>query len=915
MRELQGAFVFTDIEGSTRLWLDSPNEALAILTLHDDLIERAFRSHGGEVRKNTGDGVLAIFSDPLDAVGGALQAQRSLADKASALGVASSVRMAIHWGKANEREGDLFGLDIHLCQRIMSVGTGGQVLLSESAARTVAGHLPPTVKVIDIGRRRLKGLDEPERVYRLTGGSLHQEAVPAPQAEPWPGNIPEEATSFIGRERELADLLRLFDETRILTITGEGGVGKTRLAAALAQQVGDRFVDGTWILELEQMSGPEDLLSTAGEVLGLQIGDSSTALATQLAGRELLLILDGCEKLSDEAARLASDLVKRSARSKVLATSRHRLGAAGELLFRSPPLQVPPPTEDIEEAASFDAITLFAARASAAKPGFRLTSSNFREVAELCRTLDGVPLAVELAAARVSSMTPSEITGFLTSVAHDYSILESVLSWSVDILDSAERKAFVGTAVFRSPFDAAAASAVLDIPDALPLLAALVDKSLLRRNPSGRFRALEPVRAYAHRLLEETGGLRDTRNRHARHFGQLGVRATATRMIAPESPLEMLGDVADDLNDAHDYSMELGDGRLALELAVAAAAIFKQRGHARSGIKRLEDSIALGGPEDLIAQAHMNAGDLAIDVGAFPAAVEHLGRALDFSTRLGDLRQRAWAIARLASIPHKQGDIPEATRRLEEARTAAEQAKDDHILAHVLASLALIHNDQGHGTEATAVADEAIRAATSSGDPYALADVLLTMGELELDHGDVGTARVRFREAMELADRVGLGDVSAWALGYLGRAALISGDPREAVAFAKDAVGVFDRAGSALGRPWAMRHLAIGRWQMGDTTEGLRIVTEAMPEALGFVRPEALMLAEAKGWMLSTLDPLGAARTLGATETLAKSMRLVLPEWERSLRDRAIESLREQLGESTFHEAYRSGSEIELDRL
>ncbi len=915
MPELEASFVFTDIEGSTRLWLESPDTALSILARHDELIESAFTSRGGEIRKNTGDGLLAVFRDPLRAINAVMTAQLALRQHASELGVASSVRMAIHTGTANERMGDLFGLDIHMCQRIMSLGRGGHVLLSESTARQVVERLPGTVKLIDIGKRRLKGLDEPQRIYRLAGPGLEGIASQDPPSAVWPGNLREDTSTFIGRDVELAELRQLIQEFRLLTIVGEGGIGKTRLATALAKQTVDRFVDGVWLLELERMSARDALPLEASAALGLKPAASSSDFAAQLAKSELLLVLDGCERMLGPAAELAGDVMKHSARSQVIATSRHRLGMAGEVVFRAPPLNTPSTDEEAQLAMAYDAVALFAARAAEADPTFRLSESSVGEVVILCQMLDGVPLAVEVAAARISSMSTSEIIEVLRSAGH-IAGLDTVLTWSYESLEPPERLAFTRVAVFQSPFDVEAAAAVTEVALALPVLASLVDKSLLRRTSGGRFRALGPVRDFAYRRLESEGGLLGARSRHARHFEAIAVKA-ATRHTGPGTDgwLGLLGEIGDDLNAAHKHAMEERNGTRAMRLAVGASPLWKQRGHALAGLKRLEEAIALGGADDLAGKAHMHAGDLAIDVGAFEDAVEHLNQALDAAERVGDARQRAWAMARLASIPHKQGRLRDATDRFEEARSAAQDAGDAHILAHVLASLALIYNDQGQAEQAMKIADEAIGSATASGDPYALADVLLTMGELELDHGDAGTARVRFREALELAERAGLGDVSAWALGYLGRAALISGDPREAVAFAKDATRAFERSGSALGRPWAMRHLAIGRWKLGDTAEALRVVSEAMHEALELVKPEALMLAEAKGWMLSAHHPFEAAKTLGATGALARSMRMVLPGWELGLREEALAETRSQLDEGRFRDGYRSGEALDLEDL
>ena len=510
-------FLFTDVEGSTGRWENDANAMRAAMAAHDNVLRGAIEAHGGWLFKHTGDGVCAAFSSPRAGVDAAIAAQRKLE---------LPVRMGIATGEAELRDGDYFGTVLNRAARVMAAGHGGQILLAESTAGLLSG-----VDLLDLGPRRLRDLPTPLQVFQVQAEGLPEDFPPLRTLDPTPGNLRPQTTSFIGREPEVAELQAAVKAHRLLTLTGVGGVGKTRLAVEVAARRADEFPDGVWFFELAAVTDPAAVPDAVAAVLGItqQPGKTVTeSVASALEGRVRLLVFDNCEHVVDSVADLVEAILAQSATVRIVATSREGLGVADEQLWLVPSLDV---GAGIESAA----VNLFVERACSVASRFSMGSSDEGgAVVEICRRLDGIPLAIELAASRMASMTPIEVRdrldqrfrlliGSRRGLAR-HQTLRHAVAWSYDHLDDAEKPLLERCSVFAGGFDLQSACAVMDSDDdfaTLDLLDALVRKSLLvadRSSGRTRFSMLETIRQFAEEQLVAGGQATAVRAAHARYF-------------------------------------------------------------------------------------------------------------------------------------------------------------------------------------------------------------------------------------------------------------------------------------------------------------------------------------------------------------------------------------------------------------
>jgi predicted ATPase len=503
-------FLFTDVEGSTRRWETDAEAMRAALLAHDDVLRTAIEAHGGFLFKHTGDGVCAAFASPKSAVDAAVDAQRSLE---------LPVRMGLATGEAELRDGDYFGAVLNRAARVMAAGHGGQILVADSTAGLLSG-----VDLVDLGPRRLRDLPNPITVFQLRVPGLPEVFPPLRTLDPTPGNLRPAITSLIGRDTEVPEVQAAVRSHGLVTLTGSGGVGKTRLALAVASQMTDEFPDGVWLFELAAVTDPGAVPDAAAAVLGIvqQPGKNvSESVVSALEGRKRLLVFDNCEHVVDSVADLIEAILAASTTVKVLATSREGLGVGDEQLWRVPSL-------DVGAAAD-----LFVERARSVA---RDTGAESEAVEEICRRLDGIPLAIELAASRMVAMTAVEMRDRLDDrfrllvgsrrALERHQTLRHAVQWSYDLLDDAEKSLLARCSVFAGGFDLQSACAVAQSSDlddyaVLDLLDALVRKSLLvadRSSGRTRFSMLETIRQFAEEQLAALGEATAARTAHARHF-------------------------------------------------------------------------------------------------------------------------------------------------------------------------------------------------------------------------------------------------------------------------------------------------------------------------------------------------------------------------------------------------------------
>jgi predicted ATPase/class 3 adenylate cyclase len=523
-------FLLTDIEGSTRLWETEPEAMEVALERHNRLLTGVIEDHGGVVvtSRGEGDSFFAVFPSAAAAVDAAGACQLRLKGEAWPAGAALRVRMGLHTGEARVRGSDRVDhAPINRCARVKAAGHGGQVLVTKTTRDLVEGRLGGGFGLRRLGEFRLRDLAEPELIYQVTHADLPADFPPIRTVAERTGNLPLPVSSFIGRKRELEQTAAALGQARVVTLTGPGGVGKTRLALQAAGQVARRFEDGAWLAELAPVRGPagvDDAVAAVFSVTARAGQSTREALVEFLRTRELLLVLDNCEHLLDGAAALAGALQRSCERLVILATSREGLGIDGERLVPVPPLEVPGAGADLTAITQAEAVRLFAERAAAVKPGFEVTAGNAAAVAAVVRRLDGIALAVELAAARVPAMTPAELArrlersftvlaaGRRGPVEH-HQTLPATIDWSFELLTGAEQQLLARLAVFAGGCTLEAAEAVcggdgIDPDLVFELLASLVARSLVVADDTGletRYRLLETIRQYGEERLEAAG--------------------------------------------------------------------------------------------------------------------------------------------------------------------------------------------------------------------------------------------------------------------------------------------------------------------------------------------------------------------------------------------------------------------------
>jgi len=552
------AFLFSDIEGSTQRWETAREAMQRAVERHETLIRAAVERYNGCVFKTVGDAFCCSFRSTREALGAALSIQGALgAENFDAVG-GLAVRIGVHAGVAQERDGDYFGPALNRVARLMSISHGGQILLSNAAYELVKDDPPPETTFNDLGSHQLKDLHKPERVWQAAAGGTAQAHPPLRSVASFPNNLPLQVTTFHGREDDIQEVKRHLQEHRLLTIFGAGGVGKTRLAIQAGAELLERFSDGVWVADLSPINEEHSVVSVVAQALSVDQSQGSLndeAIVTWLRHKQLLLILDNCEHMLDPVARLADAINHRCEGVRVLVTSRQALGLIGELVFRLPSLAVPAPPEDRDPDAAlkFGAVALFVDRAAMSDRKFRLGADNADVVAAICRRLDGIPLALELAAARLRSMSVHGLaehlderfrilTGGNRSALPRQQTLAALIDWSYDLLHEPERQVFDRLAVFAGAFALGAArdvcaDEVIAQHDITDLVCSLADKSLVVVEPEQdeqRYSLLESTREYARRKLQASGVEELYKGRYASHYAAFAAaleRRSATMSI------------------------------------------------------------------------------------------------------------------------------------------------------------------------------------------------------------------------------------------------------------------------------------------------------------------------------------------------------------------------------------------------
>ncbi|MGH2405099.1 MAG: ATP-binding protein, partial [bacterium] len=614
-------FLFTDIEGSTRLIQRSGDAAAEqAFADHRRLLREGVEAAEGYVYQDQGESFLFVFERAKDAIQAAVAVQRALAGHSWPEGIRPRVRMGLHSGEPASSGNEYVGLDVHRVVRICSAGWGGQILLSQTTRDLVEADLPKAIGLRDLGNHRLKDLRRPEHLFQVVAGDLQDVFSPLVTLDALPNNLPIQLTSLVGREWELAEVNRLLPTTPLLTLTGSGGCGKTRLALQVAADVLEEYAEGIWFTDLAPISDPALVPQTVASVLSVheQPGRSILAALTDyLMPKQLLLVLDNCEHLLAACARLSDALLRACPRLRILATSREGVGIAGELTYRVPSLSVPDLRNPsaLNGLVQFGAVRLFVERATFAAPAFRLTPQKALTVAQICARLDGIPLAIELAAVRVKAMGVEQIASRLDDRFHlltggsrtalpRQQTLRGAIDWSYDLLPKPEAVLLGRLAVFAGGFRLEAVEAVcagdgVSADDVIELLTHLVEKSLViteEQDGEEWYRLLETIRQYGLGKLRDAGEEPVLRRRHRDWYLELAERGEIGMQGADQRAwLDRVEREHDNFRAALEWSKsEGGSAEERLRLAGALWFFWFLRGYLSEGREWLEGALSAG---------------------------------------------------------------------------------------------------------------------------------------------------------------------------------------------------------------------------------------------------------------------------------------------------------------------------------
>ena len=834
-------FLFSDIEGSTRLARSLGAEWSRVLTEHRALLREAFAAGGGVEVSTEGDSFFVVFPTAVGAVIAAAAAQRALAAHAWPTDVEVRVRMGMHTTEAAQiADGTYAGVDVHRAARIMGAGHGGQILLSESTRALIQQALPEGLSLLDLGAHRLKDLPDPEALAQVCVAGLPTEFPALHSLEaPAGASLPPQATTFIGREDDVVRVRDLLRANRLVTLTGAGGTGKTRLSLQVASEGAAEFGDGVFFVELAAIREPELVLPSIAKAIGVADPGPQPIerIAEHVAGKRVLAVLDNLEQVIEAAADIGT-LLQQAAGLSLLATSRSALRVYGEQEYPVPPLPMPDPREVPADRGivRYPAAALFRERARRVKPDFEISDDNAQAVAEICWRLDGLPLAIELAAARIRILSPQAMVDRLSGrldlgsggsrdLPARQQTLRGAIAWSYDILEEDERRFFRAFGVFSGGADLEAVESVLGehTTDVFEALGALVDKSLLRPEeaPDGaaRFRMLGTIREFAEEQLaagaEEGGGLRRV---HALHYLRRA-EDDASRIFSDEQKavLDRAERDHDNLRAALTWATETGEPAIAMRLLAAAWRMWQMRGFLAEGEDRARRVLEMPGRDEhpaVLAAALEAAGGLAYWRGEMDVAEERYERALAIQRGLGDDAAVANAIYNLTMSFGRDDTLPitvpsERLALAQEALDLYRRIGDRRGEGNVLWAMLDIEVLRLRPDAAHALGEECLRIFGETGDRFMLAWTQYMLGLNDNLRSDRVSARDRFLSALE-SFRDGA-DVSAYGLVLDGLAALsfADGDREHAMRVAGGADAIQQRAGAhlaRLNRQWADFH-------------------------------------------------------------------------------------------------------------
>jgi predicted ATPase/class 3 adenylate cyclase/DNA-binding CsgD family transcriptional regulator len=929
--------LFTDIEGSTLLLQHVGEQYSHVLAQCRQLLRTAFQQYHGHEVDTQGDAFFFAFARATDAVSAAVAAQRILASYTWAKGAVVRVRMGLHTGEPQRTANGYVGLDVHLAARIMSAGHGGQVLLSQTTRHLVEHHLPEGVSLRDLGKHRLKDLPQKSHLCQLVIADLPADFPPLKTLDTHAHNLPVQPTPLIGREREIAAVhqLLLREDVRLLTLTGPGGSGKTRLGLHVAAELSDHFTDGIFFVNLAPISDAELVVPTIAQTLGVKENPTRSMvkqLHTFLQEKLLLLVLDNFEQVVS-AACILSDLLAQCSHLKLLVTSRTVLHLAAEHEFAVPPLSLPDLNSlpDLVTLSQYEAVALFIARAQALKPDFQMSNASAPAVAEICTRLDGLPLAIELAAARIKLLPPPALLArlgqrlaVLTSGVHDapvrHQTLRKTIDWSYQLLDADEQRLFRRLSVFvggctLEAIEAISAALDTQTPTVSVLdgVASLIDKSLLpqieQEAAEPRVVMLETIREYGREVLEASGEAGITHLAHAVYYLALAEAAEQT-WNGPQQAVwfARLEQEHDNLRVAMNWSLEQREAEMALRLGTALWWFWHAQAYLYEGWNVLERALesSEGVAVPLRARALWAAGSLAASLGHIERGEGLCQESLALFRENGDTPGMSDATFHLAHVAMARWDLAAARKRFEESLVFLRETGNKTLTAWALGALALVVLYQGEYARVHPLAEQARAICREIGDTTGVTMSLMTLARAVFWQGDLVRAQTLAEENLARASETGSTSAEALALALHGEIALAQGETTTARLLIEQSHTRWQKVGNPGMLASTCALLAKVLSVEGDHTAARTMYEESLLGGLAIVdiAPTVEGLAVV---VMEQGEMTWAVRLLAAAAALRNSLGAPLPPVSRADYERCVAAARAELGEQAFAVARAEG--------
>jgi predicted ATPase/class 3 adenylate cyclase len=919
-------FLFTDIEGSTALWQMHPQAMRAALARHDAILRAAVEARAGVIFKTVGDSISAAFASAPDALAAALDAQCALlAEDWGTIG-AVRVRMALHTGTAEVHDGDYLDLPLSRVARLLHAGHGGQVLLSRATQELVRDELPPDLQVRDLGEHRLKDFTHPEHIFQLVAPDLPLEFPPLRTLASHPTDLPVQPTPLIGREQEVEQLGALLHrpDVRLVTLTGAGGSGKTRLAIQTAAELLDAFTDGVFFVALAPIRDPFLVGPTIAKTLGIgEVGGLPllARLEAYLRARQLLLVIDNFEQVL-AATPLIAELLVAAPHLKVLVTSRSTLHLLGEHEFLVRPLAIPDPQHltSVEALSRYAAVEMFIQRAQMVKTDFTVTNANASTLATICQCLDGLPLAIELAAAWSKFFTPEALLGRLSSrlgllrrgsrdVPARQQTLRGAFDWSYDLLGTGERTLFQWLAVFVGGCTLEAVEAVchaegylsMDVVDGL---AALVDQSLLQQvegpDDEPRFVMLETIREYALERLAEQGEAETLQERHAAYYLVLAEHA-APQLTHTEQKLWLnrLERDHDNLRAALGWFLERGEAESGWRLVGALGHFWYALGYWTEGRQWCEKALSISDHRFRISDIQSDAKDQ-----------------FDIQDSISPMIWRAKALYSAGILAKDLCDYQQATALLEESLTLCGELEDTRGIAGSLNALGEVAQRQGDGGQAAVRYDEGLELFRVLDDRWGVAQSLRGLGRISLEQGDYEQATTYYQESLELFRKLGYQEGIAYILNSLGEVMRGRGDYEQAGMLYEESLALARELGIKRVVASTLHNLGSIALYHRDTGSSAARFRESLALFLELSDKEGLTvcLAGLAAIAVTTGQPARAGRLFGAAEAVHLTMGGILWPTDHAEQAGYMAAARAQLDEATFTTAWAEGQAMALEQ-